>query len=81
MLLLAGGDPLPTQLYASSCQVFCAKGDVSAAEEAAAVLGAADGASPKPLQGIMHAGAVLDSKVIANITIASIRTEYSGGTA
>lgn len=31
-----------------------------------------------PLQGIMHAGAVLDSKVIANISAASIRAEFAG---
>ena len=75
----AGGDPLPPQLYASGCQIYCAKGDVSAEEEAAYILAAAGSGTDKPLRGIMHAGAVLDSKVIANISTASIRTEYSGG--
>jgi hypothetical protein len=75
----AGGDPLPPQLYASGCQIYCAKGDVSAVEEAASIMSAAGNATDKPLRGIMHAGAVLDSKVIANISTASIRTEYSGG--
>lgn len=37
--------------------------------------------APRPLAGIMHAGAVLDSKVLSNVTIKSIRTEYSGGNA
>ena len=60
--------------------MHCARGDVSAAEEAASILAGAGGAgAPKPLRGIMHAGAVLDSKVIANISAASIRTEFSGG--
>jgi hypothetical protein len=77
--LPAGGDPLPPQLYASGCQIYCAKGDVSAVEEAAYIMSAAGSATDKPLRGIMHAGAVLDSKVIANISTASIRTEYSGG--
>lgn len=30
------------------------------------------------LQGILHAGAVLDSRVITGITAASIRVEFSG---
>ena len=77
--LPADGDPLPPALYRSNCQVYCAKGDVSSAEEAAFVLAAAGAATHQPLHGIMHAGAVLDSKVIANISSASIRTEYSGG--
>ena len=59
--------------------MVCAKGDVSAGEEAAFVVAAAGGAAAtKPLRAVMHAGAVLESKVIANITAASIRTEYSG---
>lgn len=35
-------------------------------------------AGTAPLRGIMHAGAVLDSKVIANISAASIRAEFAG---
>lgn len=55
---------------------------LAAAEEAAYIVSAAGGGgpgAPKPLAGIMHAGAVLDSKVLSNISSASIRTEYSGG--
>lgn len=71
----AGGDPLPAALHLSGCTVTCSKGDTAAAEEAAAVLAPAGTA---PLRGIMHAGAVLDSKVIANISAASIRAEFAG---
>lgn len=76
--LTAGGDLLPAVLYASRCPITCAKADTAAAEEAAAILAAAGGAGAMPLRGIMHAGAVLDSKVIANISAASIRAEFAG---
>lgn len=74
----AGGDPLPAALHLSGCTVTCSKGDTAAAEEAAAVLAPAGTACTAPLRGIMHAGAVLDSKVIANILAASIRAEFAG---
>lgn len=77
-IVLCADIPLPAPLYASNCQVNCAMGDASAAEDAAFVLREACKTTEKPLQGIMHAGAVLESKVIANITSGSIRTEYSG---
>lgn len=42
------------------------------------MLESAGAAGAMRLQGIMHAGAVLDSKVIANISAASIRAEFAG---
>lgn len=71
------GEQLPEEIYSSTAQVHCAKCDVSAVEEASYIVAAAS-ASGKVLRSIMHAGAVLDSKVISNISAASIRTEYSG---
>ena len=56
----------------------CSKGDTAAAEEVSAVLAAAGANGAMPLHGVMHAGAVLDSKVIANISAASIRAEFAG---
>lgn len=72
------GDPLPRSLYEARGQIVCAKGDVSSSEEATDVVRYAGRASEAPLQSIMHAGAVLDSKVISNVSTRSIRTEYSG---
>ncbi len=77
-LIGAGGDPLPAALYLSSCAITCSKGDTAANEEAAAVTEAAATVGALPLRGIMHAGAVLDSKVIANISTTSIRAEFAG---
>lgn len=72
--LSADGDALPSQLYSTCTQLNCAKGDVATAEEAQFALWVAD----DPVRGIMHAGAVLDSKVINNVSSFSVRTEYSG---
>ena len=72
------GDPLPALLYRAAGAIVCAKGDVSSAEEAAHIVHAANGGGGDPLRGVMHAGAVLDSKVLSNVTARSIRTEYSG---
>lgn len=71
-----GGEPLPSQLYASNGSVICTKGDVAAAEEAACVMEAAGVSSQ--LQSIMHAGAALDSQLFVNISAGSLRTEFSG---
>ena len=58
-------------------QVTCAKADASAAEEAAHVLTSA-GSGSQLLHGILHAGAVLDSKVMTNVNATTIRTEFAG---
>lgn len=71
------GEQLPEEIYNSTAQVHCAKCDVSAVEEASYIV-AASGSTGKVLRSIMHAGAVLVSKVISNISAGSIRTEYSG---
>lgn len=76
--LPAGSDPLAPQLQKNMSQVHCAKGDVSCAEETACILAGTSTSTDRPLHGIMHAGAVLDSKVITNIRVNSIRTEFSG---
>lgn len=72
------GDALPTPLYSAMGQIVCARGDVSSAEECADVIYQAGGSPANPFRGLMHAGAVLDSKVISNVSARSIRTEYSG---
>jgi hypothetical protein len=72
------GDSLPAPLYQAQGVVVCAKGDVSSAEEAADIVAQAGRGGGDPLRGVMHAGAVLDSKVLSNVTAHSIRTEYSG---
>lgn len=76
--LSAGGDSLVPQLREGVCQVFCVKGDVACAEETACILAGTRSSSETPLHGIMHAGAALESKVISNIRIDGIRTEFSG---
>lgn len=58
--------------------LHCAKADISATEEAGFVVHRAEIETEQPLRGIMHAGAVLDSKIISNINVAGIRTEFSG---
>ena len=73
---LAGGETL-AQLVHSVRQVTCAKADVSAAEEAAHALTSA-GWGSQPLHGILHAGGVLDSKVVTNVNATTIRTEFAG---
>jgi hypothetical protein len=51
------------------------RGDVATLEEACfATLTSASRASP--LTAILHAGAVLDSAVISNISLAGLRTEF-----
>ena len=65
-------------LLGSNCRLVCSKGDVACSEETDYVLTSANRSRDKVLHGIMHAGAVLDSKIIANIAIRSIRNEYSG---
>jgi len=77
-LSAADGDLLPSQLYSACATLNCAKGDVATVEEAQFALFAAGTFFDAQLRCLMHAGAVLDSKVINNITTASIRTEYSG---
>ncbi len=77
-VLSAGGDRLAPQLQKSLCPVHCAKGDVACAEETACILSGNSVSSERPLHSIMHAGAVLDSKVITNIRVDGIRTEFSG---
>lgn len=72
------GDPLPRQLYVTAGQIVCARGDVSSSEEAADIITRSGASAANPLRSVMHAGAVLDSKVISNVTSHSIRTEYSG---
>ncbi len=72
------GDGLPARLHRSSMEVWCAKCDVSVEEEAAFILQAAGSSSAAPLRGILHAGAVLDAKVISTITSRSVRTEFAG---
>ena len=72
------GDPLPRQLYVTRGEIVCARGDVSSTEEAADIVTRSAASAANPLRSVMHAGAVLDSKVISNVTSHSIRTEYSG---
>jgi acyl carrier protein len=72
------GDSLPPQLYKTLGQIVCARGDVSSSEEAADIVFRSSASAAEPLRSVMHAGAVLDSKVISNVTAHSIRTEYSG---
>ena len=72
------GDPLPKQLYAAAGEIVCARGDVSSSEEAGDIMQQAGASAAEPLRSVMHAGAVLDSKVISNVSAHSIRTEYSG---
>lgn len=74
----ASGDSLPPQLYKTPGQIVCARGDVSSSEEAADIISRSGASAAEPLRSVMHAGAVLDSKVISNVTTHSIRTEYSG---
>lgn len=69
---------MPSNLHYAYTVVSCAKGDVGTIEEASSSLLVADSMHNNQLHGIMHAGAVLASKVIGNITTGSLRTEYSG---
>lgn len=72
------GDSLPAQLYKTLGQIVCARGDVSSSEEAAGIVSQSGASAAEPLRSVMHAGAVLDSKIISNVSAHSIRTEYSG---
>ena len=54
------------------------RGDAALSEEAARSLAAAGCTGAGPLGAVMHAGAVLDPAVIANISFRSVRAEYSG---
>ena len=54
------------------------RADAALSEEVAFSLAAAGQAGDRPLGAIVHAGAVLDPAVIANITFRSVRAEYSG---
>ncbi|PSC67708.1 non-ribosomal peptide [Micractinium conductrix] len=72
----ASGETMAQPVH-SVRQVTCAKADASAAEEAAHVLTSA-GSGSQLLHGILHAGAVLDSKVMTNVNATTIRTEFAG---
>jgi len=54
------------------------RGDAALSEEAGWSLAAPGRAGDGPLGTIMHAGAVLDPAVVANISFRSVRAEYSG---
>ena len=68
---------MPAQLYANTCPVVCISGDAAAAADTAALL-AALGANGRPLSGILHAGAVLESRMLQNTALSGLRTEFSG---
>ena len=54
------------------------RGDAALSEEAAWSLAAPGWAGAGPMGAVLHAGAVLDPAVVANISFCSVRTEYSG---
>lgn len=69
---------LPSSVLNAEQEIICFRGDVSASEEAQNGVRQLRGFLNSPLRGIMHAGAVLNSKILMNVTSDGIRNEYGG---
>ncbi|KAK9803996.1 hypothetical protein WJX72_011444 [[Myrmecia] bisecta] len=74
---VAGDSRLRPELFGDA-MVTMARSDVSSVEETGFVVDSIRCASGQPLQGVIHAGGVLDPGVIANITAKGIRQEFAG---
>lgn len=60
--------------------IFGVRADVSSLEEVVDVFRRPNMCNTSPVRGIMHAGAVLDSKILPKVAYSGIRAEHSGKT-